>query len=327
MTALFNRSRKPTLTILLAQLVYASSMVRLESLRIFRKRKLFFGITLATLCVAASDAQAPARNFLWTITAPGGPPSYLMGSLHVLTPAFYPLSQPIENAFAASKVLITEADIDEISNPATMMSLMGKAMLSDGRTLDQVISADLYKQVLIRAENAGLPAVAVQRLKPWMVALALTAPALKEAGFNPEHGVDKHFSDRAKKAGLERRALETVAYQSDRMDQMSDAEQEALLRSTIEDLETQSGQVKTMADAWAKGDTATLEKLLLASMKSSPELYKRMLVERNANWVASVEQCIVQKTSCFVVVGAAHLIGDDSLVAMLQKKGYKVEQQ
>ena len=80
-------------------------------------------------------------------------------------------------------------------------------------------------------------------------------------------------------------------------------------------------------EAWAEGDTAGLEKLLLASMKSSPELYQRMLVDRNASWVPQVEACITARTSCFVVVGAAHLIGDDSLVAMLRKKGYKVEQQ
>jgi uncharacterized protein YbaP (TraB family) len=61
-------------------------------------------------------------------------------------------------------------------------------------------------------------------------------------------------------------------------------------------------------------------------MKATPEIYDRLLVERNANWVESVEPCVKQKTSCFVVVGAAHLVGPDSLVAMLQKKGYKVEQ-
>jgi uncharacterized protein YbaP (TraB family) len=207
------------------------------------------------------------------------------------------------------------------------MSLVGKAMLPDGRTLDQVIAADLHKEVMARVDKAGLPRVAVQRMKPWMVAMMLTAPALQAAGFKAEHGVDRHFYERAKSAGLERRALETVAFQFDRMDQMSAADQEELLRSTIEDLDTQTNNVKTMADAWAKGETSVLEKLLLAGMKSSPELYKRMLVERNASWVSSVEACIAQKTACFVVVGAAHLVGDDSLVVMLRNKGYKVEQQ
>lgn len=306
----------------------AKTHLRILLVYAFPMRTLVLNLTISALLASAPvNTQAPAKSFLWTVTAPGSPPSYLMGSLHVLTPDYYPLHQRIEAAFAASKVLITEADIDEVTNPATMMSLMGKALLTDGRTLDQVISADLHKEVVAQAEKAGLPAQAVQRMKPWMVALLLTAPVLEAAGFKPEHGVDKHFFDRAKKAELERRALETVAFQFDRLDQMSAEDQEALLRSTIDDLELQTANVKTMADAWASGDTASLEKLLLAGMKASPQLYKRLLVDRNAEWVASVEACVRTKTPCFVVVGAAHLVGPDSLVSMLQQKGYKVEQQ
>jgi uncharacterized protein len=292
------------------------------------RRFVIGAVAAATLMATPTVAQSPpAKNFLWTITAPGAPPSYLMGSLHVLTPAYYPLNARIEEAFAASQVLITEADIDEINNPTVMMGFIGKALLTDGKTLDQVITPDLHKQVMEYAATFGLPAAAVQRMKPWFVAIALTAPALQTAGFQAEHGVDKHFSDRAKKTGVTRRALESVAFQFDRMDQMSPPDQEALLRSTLEDLATQTNDVKTIADAWVKGDAVVIEKLLLTGMKSSPELYKRMLVDRNANWVASIETCVKDKTSCFVVVGAAHLVGPDSLVAMLQKKGYRVEQQ
>jgi uncharacterized protein YbaP (TraB family) len=289
--------------------------------------RLVVSVAVATSLAVSAAAQAPAKHFLWVVSAPGAPPTYLMGSLHVLTPDYYPLAARIDEAFSASRVLITEADIDEVSNPATMMALMGKAVLSDGRTLDQVIDPALYKEVVARVEKAGMPSFAVARMKPWLVALLLTAPALQAAGFKAEHGVDKHFFDRAKARAMERRALETVAFQFDRLDQMSPAEQEALLRSTIDDLDTQTSQMKTMADAWARGDAQALESLLLAGMKSSPELYQHMLVERNATWVGSVDACIAQKTTCFVVVGAAHLIGDDSLVAMLRKKGYRVEQQ
>ena len=232
----------------------------------------------------------------------------------------------IEKAFADSKVLIEEADLDELTSPMTALALVSKAMFTDGRTLDKVISPELYKQVVARAEKAGIPALAIQRMKPWMAAVTLTAPALKAEGFNVELGIDKHFFDKAKKAGMERRALETVSYQFDRLDQMSLPLQEAMLKSVISDLETQLTQVKTIADAWARGDTRTLEKLLLGTLKESPELHERLLAERNRNWVAPVEACIQTKTPCFVVVGAAHLVGPDSLVALLEKKGYRVEQ-
>ena len=263
---------------------------------------------------------------MWAVTQSGGPPTYLVGSLHVLTPEYYPLDPALEKAFAASKVLIEEVDLEELTNPMTALALIGKAMLTDGRTLDQLISKDLYKQVVTRAEKAGIPEVAVQRMKPWMAAVSLTAPALKEAGFNPELGVDQHFFDKAKAANLERRALETAAYQFERLDQMSPGLQEAMLKSVIADLDTEISNVKTIAQAWSKGEVSTIERLMLGAFLESPELYERLLVERNKNWVAPVEKCVQEKTACFVVVGAAHLVGPHSLVAMLKQKGYSVEQ-
>lgn len=291
-----------------------------------RRGIVVLGLLLATLGSPAS-AQAPSRHFLWTVSAPGAPPSYLLGSLHLLTPDYYPLAGRIEQAFASSQVLIQEIDLDEMSNPATILGVIGSATLPPGQTLDQVIAPALHARVMARASRSGLPADAVNRMKPWMAALSLTTPAMQAAGFKAEHGVDQHFYARAKRSGMSRRALETVAFQFDRLDQMSASEQEALLSSTIDDLDTQISNVKVIADAWARGRTADIESLLLATVKQSPQLYKRVLVDRNAAWVPAVARCVDERTRCFVVVGAAHLVGPDSLVALLQKKGYAVEQQ
>ncbi|HXG89440.1 MAG TPA: TraB/GumN family protein [Vicinamibacterales bacterium] len=291
-------------------------------------RRLFTCLAVVVLVGAASAlAQAPKKTFMWIVSAPGAPPTYLVGSLHILTPDYYPLSARIEQAFAQSKVLIEEVDIDEMTAPGTVMAVMGKALFTDGRTLDQVITPALYKEVITRGEKAGLPAAALQRMKPWLAAVSLTVPALSAAGFNTELGVDKYFFDKAKKAGLERRALETVPYQIDRLDQMAPAVQEAMLKSAIADIDNQVSNVKTIADAWARGDATTIERQLLAAFLESPVIYERMLVERNRNWIEPVETCLKQKTACFVVVGAAHLVGPHSVIALLQKKGYKVEQQ
>lgn len=279
-----------------------------------------------TVAAVSVTAQAPAKHFLWSVRAPDAPATYLMGSLHALTPEYYPLGPPIERAFAESSVLIEEVDLDELTSPATLSALMAKAMLLDGRTLNQVVAADLYKSVVARAARAGIPEFALQRMKPWMAAVSLTAPALRAAGFDTAHGVDQYFFDRAKKKAMETRALETVAYQFDRLDQMPAAIQEAMLRSVISDLDTQLSNVRVIADAWVRGDVATLERLLLSAFLESPELYERLLVERNRNWLEAVERCVAEKTPCFVVVGAAHLVGPHSLVALLQKKGYTVEQ-
>jgi uncharacterized protein len=291
----------------------------------------FVGVLAVSATVAAAQAskaeQSATKHFLWVVKPASGPPTYLLGSLHVLSAEYYPLSPKIDQAFAQAKVLIEEINLDEMSNPAAVLPFLSKAMFTDGRTLDKAIAPDLFKKVVERSEKAGIPMAALQRMKPWMAAASLTLPSLKAAGFNTELGIDKHFFDRAKAIGLERRGLESIAYQFDRLDQMSPAVQEAMLASVIADIETQLSSVKTIAAAWAQGDTATIERLLLGAMRDTPELYERLLVERNRNWVAPVEACLTNKEACFVVVGAAHLVGDHSLVALLRQKGYTVEQQ
>jgi uncharacterized protein YbaP (TraB family) len=78
---------------------------------------------LAALVVAYAQAQAPERHFLWKVTSPQGKEAYLLGSVHVLSKGFYPLSPVIDAAFGASKTLVEEIDIDEMDHPATMMGL------------------------------------------------------------------------------------------------------------------------------------------------------------------------------------------------------------
>jgi len=70
-----------------------------------------------------------------------------------------------------------------------------------------------------------------------------------------------------------------------------------------------------------------IERLLASDMKNvDAAVYETLLVGRNRRWVPQIEDCLSQQ-KCFVVVGAAHLVGSDGLVAMLRAKGYTVKQQ
>jgi uncharacterized protein YbaP (TraB family) len=285
-------------------------------------------LLLCLLFVAVgAAAQSPEKHFLWRVEAPSGASAYLVGSLHVLDQASYPLPAAIDKAFAESKTLVEEVDLDEMSDPMQMMAALAKAMLTNGQTLDQLVSKEIYAEVQKRAEKSGLPMMALQRMKPWLVAVTLMAPTLQAAGFKPEFGIDRHYFDRAKEKGLKRQALETLSYQLDRFDQMPPKLQEEMLEATLEDLDTQVAGVKEMLRAWTAGDLATMERLTLTAFLEAPELYQRLLLERNQNWVPQVEKCLTDNAGCFVVVGAAHLIGKDGLPTLLAKKGYKVTQQ
>jgi uncharacterized protein len=282
---------------------------------------------LLVLLATVVQAQSAPRHFLWRVTSPQGNEAFLLGSVHVLSKSFYPLSPAIDEAFAASKTLVEEIDLDEMNDPKTMMGLVGKAMLPDGQTLDQVISPETYAAVRARANAHGLPTPMLLRMKPWMAAVALTAAEISKAGFDNKLGIDQHFFDRAKAIGMPRRALETAGYQFDRLDGLSATLQEASLKAMLADVDAQALNIETLATAWRGGDVATLERLLMEGFADAPEIAERLLYERNRNWVEPVERCLAENARCFIVVGAAHLVGPRSLVELLRERKHTVVQQ
>jgi uncharacterized protein YbaP (TraB family) len=121
--------------------------------------------------------------------------------------------------------------------------------------------------------------------------------------------------------------LETAEFQIDRFDKMPDAVQEQMLRTTLTELDAQGNELKSMILAWQRGDTAAIEKSVRGSFADYPAAYESLIAERNRNWIPQLQMCLSSPTPCFVVVGAAHMVGPDGLLALLQQKGYKVEQQ
>ena len=99
-----------------------------------------------------------------------------------------------------------------------------------------------------------------------------------------------------------------------------------MLAESLKDLDREQASVITLTNAWKAGDTATVERIVLDDVKGDPIMYERLLVNRNRNWLPTLDALLNRKGRAFVVVGAAHLVGPDGLLAMFKAKGYKVEQ-
>jgi uncharacterized protein YbaP (TraB family) len=84
--------------------------------------------------------------------------------------------------------------------------------------------------------------------------------------------------------------------------------------------------VDSFVAAWGSGDTTTLEELMLEGFRSAPGLEDALLLQRNRNWVRPIMKLQNQADDYLVIVGAMHLIGGESVVAMLENKGVKVRQ-
>jgi uncharacterized protein YbaP (TraB family) len=275
---------------------------------------------------AAQGRPAAGKNFLWKIQS-GNNVMYLAGSVHALTPDAYPLNPVYQRAFDAAGALVEEIDLAEADPLSGAPGLLAKGLYQDGRTFDKAVSRQTADLVAQKLQNTPLALDLIQGMKPWMVMLMLEALGSQAAGLDPELGLDKHFYDMAAGGGKAVIGLETAESQIDRFDKMPEAMQEQMLRSELAEMDTETAGLRALLAAWQAGDAATIEKMLLASFKSNPAAYASLITERNRNWMPQLDSCLKRASPCFVIVGAAHLVGPEGLLAMLQKRGYRVEQQ
>jgi uncharacterized protein YbaP (TraB family) len=283
-------------------------------------------IAALPLHLQAAQNAAAAKHFLWKVEG-RKTPLYLLGSIHAGLPAFYPLAAVIEEAFESADTLVEEVDLDEATDRNAVAVLRAKALYQDGQTLDKALSPETYARLETYLQSAGVPIAPMKRFKPWMVALTVSRLEAQKAGLDPNLAIDKHFFDEAKKAGKKVQGLETLAYQTDMLDGLDAGEMEEMIRRTLTEIDTERKDFKSMIDAWTAGDAAALEALLFKGSKDTPRIHERLEVARNKNWLPALETCLDAPHPCFVVVGAAHLVGPDGLVTMLRKKGLTVEQQ
>jgi len=205
--------------------------------------------------------------------------------------------------------------------------LLSRAMYQDGRTFDKVVSKETADQVAAFLKGMPMGIELIRPMKPWMVMMMLQAMQAQQAGLNASLGLDQYFFDKATMAGKTVIGLETAEAQIDAFDKMSEAVQEQLLRSTLEELNVKGSELSTVVAAWQRGDATSIERGVTDDLKKYPAAYKSLIVDRNNSWMPQIEKCLARTTPCMVVVGAAHLVGPDGLLTLLQRKGYRIEQQ
>lgn len=282
-------------------------------------------VSLAMLGIIAG-APAQAQPAMWAIKDADST-IYALGTVHLLKPDMDWKTPAIKAAIAEADELWLELPT---TNPEAMASEMMGLIQKYGLSLARPLSADLSEEerkVLDEAARpAGLTGAQLEPFRPWFAAITLSTSAIVAAGFDPQSGVDSKVEAAFAERNIKPRGLETPEQQIRVFADMKREDELAFLRQTMNEFEQAEEVMNGLVDAWAKGDIEGLDELLVTEMRSSSEdLYQALLVGRNANWVADVMKTLEGSGVSFLAVGAAHLIGEDSLLAMLAKKGVTIE--
>jgi uncharacterized protein YbaP (TraB family) len=262
---------------------------------------------------------------MWKATSPTVT-IYLVGSIHVGDSAMYPLPQQVESAFSAAKVLAVEINIKN-TDQAKMMGLVQKyGMYGADDTLSKHLTKETSAALDDFCAKHGLPRAGVEQLKPWVVAVTIAAFSWKEAGEDPSLGIDMHFLNESKEP-QRIDELETMDSQLSLFADATDEEQLALLTLTLKQGDKLKDMIKRLQTAYLSGDPDALQKILdEESDMGTKSLTQKLLDDRNVTMAARLDEYLKGKEPAFVVVGAAHIIGDKGVAKLLRDKGYKVEQ-
>jgi len=283
-------------------------------------------VVLAAALFALLGAAPPAlaKPPVW-IVRDGDSELVLFGSVHVLPPKLDWRPAALDQALARADDVWFELPIDDATQLKIAQLASAKAYLPPDRSLMALLSTKARAQLVKACMRFHLAPGLMDRLQPWYAEIYLASSEYMEAGADADAGVEKTLSAAAP-ATAERRAFETPEEQIDMFDSAPQTAQVASLEESLAELQSDKQAYAKLVGAWMRGDLKVLQRDAIASLrKASPELFDRLVTQRNARWVQILDARMKGHGRTVVVVGIGHLIGPGGLPARLRALGYSVE--
>jgi uncharacterized protein len=266
-----------------------------------------------------NQAQPLEKALLWKISGNGlTQPSYLFGTIHATCDAT--LDAATLKALEETKQLYLEIDMDD---PMLQMQMMQGMTMKNGVTISSLVSEEEFVVIdEFLQKNIGMSAKMINTFKPFMLN-SMLLPKLLDCEFQ---SVEMELMKVTKAQNEEVYGLETIGDQLQVFDKIPYQDQvNELLKTAKSDLSKEKAEMKKIMDVYKTKD---IEKMLVVMDESdntiSADNKDVLLVNRNRNWIPVIEK-VIKSTPTFFGVGAAHLAGDDGVIKLLRKQGYKVE--
>ncbi|HKU69559.1 MAG TPA: TraB/GumN family protein [Burkholderiales bacterium] len=283
---------------------------------------------LAALVLVAVPAALPAQaaerfgeGLLWRIEGKGAAPSHVLGTIHLADSRVTKLPPPVEREFKGARSLTIEAGLD----PGNLVAVVNRMVYSDGRSLPAVAGDDLYKRAVALTDSLGLPEPLARQFKPWALALMLSSPQQ-----DPSSVLDYMLARMAQEQGKTVLELESLDEQASIFDEMSEADQVALLRHAVTHYGRLAKDTARLTDVYLKRDLSAMWRISEESSSTSADAKRvnevfaqRLIFDRNTRMVERMQPTLGQGRA-FIAIGALHLYGDRGVLALLERQGYKV---
>jgi len=286
----------------------------------FVRKIIIFGILLFL------SQDSVAKPLLWKVQGEHAD-IYLLGSIHFASKDTYPLADTIENSFNHCQKLAVEIDISDIERKELNEKMMDAART--GQSLFDFLDSDTYFKLDHLLSEYNINLITMDNMKPWYFILTLTGLEFAAKKYQLEEGIDRHFMKKANQKKMEIISLESIESQIEMFSGMEDSISIQLIQSILDSRTDSQETPDLLMRYWKEGKADSLKILIMNDNNFQDEagqiFFERIYKKRNYEMVDKIIPLIHGKDNIFVVVGTAHLLGQDGIVEILKSKGYKVE--
>ena len=275
-----------------------------------------------------AEAQSTPSPALWKLTDEDSE-IYLFGTIHILNPDLDWRSAQVDIAFGAAETVIFEAPADA-SNPDATQALVVKYGLNPaGTTLSSLLSPSSNQQLATILTQYGMDGAAAnfEPLRPWFVGVALAALQIQALGGDPSAGVERILGAEAAATGKKVGYFESDEQQMQILSGLSPQAEVFFLEEGLRQAIDDPDQILQLVQAWRIGDQAAINDILVTGMAGQNEVMEALLTRRNFDWAQQIETLMRGSGTVFIAVGAAHLVGRQSVQVYLSEKGIKAVRQ
>jgi uncharacterized protein len=284
----------------------------------------FLQPVLPAPALARQRVEKVAHPAVWRLQK-GSSTIYLFGTIHALPPHFEWESPEVRKVVGDSDRLVLEAVIDQDpAKSAAALFRLGTATAPLPPLADRI--APRYRASLAAlAKRSAVPMETLDKLKTWAAGMVLFGTTVQTLGVSASEGVEERLKAEFRAAGKPIEGLETLDQQLGFFDTMSEPQQREFLESVLDQKGDEARDFGKMIGSWAHGDEKGIASSFDKDMKNSAALRDVLIARRNAHWADAIVKRLDQPGTEMVAVGAGHLVGKQSVQAMLAKLGYRTE--
>ncbi|AJQ94452.1 TraB/GumN family protein [Gynuella sunshinyii] len=269
------------------------------------------------------STAAAAQGIFWKAEK-DGQVIYLCGSVHVAKPDFYPMPDWTYEALKSSDVLILEvASLSDSSNKQIFKQM---SKLPEGQEIYDLLDDETIKLATDLGNEYGIPLEFFRYQQPWSFVTSLTMAQVIKLGYQPQFGIDIHFSGKAREYGIPIDGFETAMEQYRMLQQIYTMDHAVHVKESLLELKDVAGQMDQLEQSWLDSNADHLAELLNQSFGDSAEVEEVMLLNRNQRWMEQLSERFKHQKQIFIVVGAGHVVGKGSLTELLKQAGFSIEQ-